>query len=111
MEEGVLDCQSEKIVDHIQHDKLSDLSPDFGFVSSADVQEQGIEHFARVVASKNAFEAAGNRVEGGVHDVGVPHRCLESEPEQGAYFLGGQAPFEEIRSLLRLTFEATMGHT
>ena len=78
--------QRQQIVDYVEHDKLADLSPDFRFISGAHVQQQRLEHFASIVASKDAFKAAPDGREGNLGNVRML-QCFEGEPEQNTDFL------------------------
>src|ERR1051326_4864373 len=46
VEEGGADGEGEEVVDDVEDDEFPYLAPDFRLVSRADVQEEGIEHFA-----------------------------------------------------------------
>jgi anaerobic magnesium-protoporphyrin IX monomethyl ester cyclase len=60
VQQAVAHRERQQVVDDVKHDEFPDLSPDFGFVSRADVQQEGIEHFAGVVPGQEALETAGH---------------------------------------------------
>jgi len=51
VQQGTADGECEEIIDDIEDYEFAHLSPDFRFISRADVQEQRIEHFSGIVAS------------------------------------------------------------
>jgi len=88
VQQGTADGECEEIVYNIEHYELAHLSPDFCFISRADVQEQRIEHFPGVITSQDALEATFDRGKRNVRNIGVFQRRVEGEPEKNPYFLG-----------------------
>jgi len=86
MEQGVFYGQREEIVNDVEHDEICALTPDFGFVCSAILQQQRIEHLASIVAREDSLEPPANCGKRYVHDIGMLER-LESQPQQDAHFL------------------------
>src|SRR5205814_2424056 len=93
VEQGGSDGERDQVVDDVEHDKFADLAPDFGFVSGADVQEQGIEHFAGVIASEDALEAAPNRGKRNAHDIGMVEGGIKGQTKEEAHLFGGKSGF------------------
>src|SRR6266550_2299035 len=93
MQEAGADGEGEEVVDNVENDKFADLAPDFGFVGSADVEQERINHLAGVLASKDSFESSPHRRKGNAHDVCVFERRVMSQAEQFTDFFGGQGSF------------------
>ena len=83
--------QRQKIVDHIKNDKFANASPDFGFIGGANMEEQAIEHFARVIAGEDAIKSAGDRRDGDVNNVRMRQDCFQRELQEHSNFFGRQS--------------------
>src|SRR5262245_13975644 len=93
MEKTGADRQGEQVVDYIEDDEFADLAPDLGFIRGADMEQQRIDHFARVFASENSFETAAHSRQRDAHDICVLEGAVVSQAEQLTDFFGGQSCF------------------
>jgi hypothetical protein len=89
MEEGAPDGERQQIIDDVEHDEFSDLSPNLGFISRSDVQQERLEHFAGIIASQNTFESTPNRRIRDVNYISVFEGCIMSKLQQNTHFFGG----------------------
>ena len=88
MQQRTPDRKREQIIDDVEHNKFPHLSPDFGLMRRADVQQQLIQHFAGVVTGHDSFKAALDGRKRYVRDVCMLQGCLQGEPEQSTHLLG-----------------------
>src|SRR5262245_17199439 len=82
--------EREDVIDDVQYDELANLPPDFGFISGADMHQQRIEQFPRIITGEEMFEAAFDRGERYLHNIDMFQGCLVSEPKENTYVLRGQ---------------------
>src|SRR5438034_919833 len=91
MQQGAADRQGEQVIYDIQDQELADLSPDLSFVSRTNMQEQRVEHLARVIAGQDALEPASDRRTRNLHDIGVLEGGFKGQAEEHSDFVRRKA--------------------